>query len=54
MAVCHLKLGEKDLAIKFLQEGLQVNSNLESEFSYFFPEGSRDAAIERIIQQYKQ
>jgi len=54
MAVCHLKLGERELAIKFLEEALKTNNDLESEFSYFFPEGSRESDIERIIQQYKK
>ena len=54
MAVCHLKQGERELARKFLDEALKTNSDLESEFSYFFPEGSRESDIERIIQQYKK
>jgi tetratricopeptide (TPR) repeat protein len=54
MAVCHLKMGEKELAVKFLEEALLLNSDLESEFSYFYPETSRDSDIERIIQQYKK
>ena len=54
MAVCHLKQGEKDLAGKFLEEGLAANSDLESEFGYYFPEGSLDGEIKRIIQQYKK
>lgn len=54
MAVCHLKLGEKELSVKFLGEALEANSDLESEFSYFFPEGVRELEIELIIQQYKK
>lgn len=53
MAVCHLKLGKKALATKFLKEALSANSSLESEFSYYFPENSRDAEIERLIRQYR-
>jgi tetratricopeptide (TPR) repeat protein len=54
MAICHLKMGEKVLSAKFLEEALMANSDLESEFAYFFPEGVREADIERIIQQYKK
>jgi len=54
MAVCHLKQGEKELSAKFLEEALEANSDLESEFSYFFPEGVREPDIERIIQQFKK
>ena len=54
MAVCHLKQGEKKLAVKFLEEALKANSDLESEFAYFFPEGAREPEIERIIKQYKK
>ncbi len=54
MAVCHLKQQEMELSLKFLEEALEVNSDLESEFGYFFPDGSRDPEIERIIQQYKK
>ncbi|MCK5135470.1 MAG: tetratricopeptide repeat protein [Bacteroidales bacterium] len=53
MAICHLKLGEKELAAKFLEEALEVNSSLVSEFGYYFPEGSYDSRIERIIEQFK-
>jgi len=53
MAVCHLKLEEKNLAKKFLKEALQANSELITEFDYYFPEGSRSNDIERIIQQHK-
>jgi len=53
MAVCHLKLEEKDLAKKFLQEALVANSSLVSDFDYYFPEGTRDDDIERIIQANK-
>ncbi|MCK4881270.1 MAG: hypothetical protein KAS82_11430, partial [Bacteroidales bacterium] len=54
MAVCHLKQGEKELSVKFLEEALEANGDLESEFAYFFPEGAREPDIERIIQQYKK
>ena len=54
MAVCHLKQGEKELSVKFLEEALEANSDLESEFAYFFPEVTREPDIERIIQQYKK
>jgi len=54
MAVCHLKLGEKELASRFLEEALEEDGTLEPEFSYFFPEGIREPDIERIIQQYKK
>ncbi len=54
MAVCHLKLEEEDLALKFLEEALSMDDSLESEFAYFYPEGSRDEKVERIIQQYKK
>ncbi|MEN8156594.1 MAG: tetratricopeptide repeat protein [Bacteroidota bacterium] len=53
MAVCQLKLGEKKLAAGFLQEGLEADQSLLTEFAYFFPEGSYGSKIERIIQQYK-
>ena len=54
MAVCHLKLGELELSARFLEEALGVNNDLESEFAYFFPEGTREPEIERIIQTYKK
>jgi hypothetical protein len=54
MAVCHLKMGEKELSLKFLEEALTANKDLESEFAYYFPEGSRDEDIERIIQMFKE
>jgi hypothetical protein len=54
MAVCHLKLKEKELALKFLQEGLSLNPELETEFAYYFPAGNRDEDIEGIIQQYRK
>jgi tetratricopeptide (TPR) repeat protein len=54
MAVCHLKLGEKELTVKFLEEALEGNADLESEFAYYFPERIREPDIERIIQQYKK
>jgi len=54
MAVCHLKQGDKELSVKFLNEALEANSDLDSEFSYFFPEGVRDLDIEHIIQHYKK
>ncbi|MEN8201270.1 MAG: tetratricopeptide repeat protein [Bacteroidota bacterium] len=54
MAVCHLKLGEKELSLKFLDEALSANVALESEFGYYFPEGSRNKEFERIIQQHKK
>jgi len=53
-AVCHLKLGEKELSMKFLEEALKVDADLETEFAYYFPEGIREPDIERIIQQYKK
>ncbi len=53
MAVCHLKLGEKDLAKKFLTEALEKNSSFVSEFGYYFPDGTRDDDIEHIIQSNK-
>ncbi len=53
MAVCHLKLEEKNLAIKFLKEALETNGTLVSEFGYYFPEGTCDDDIERIIQANK-
>jgi hypothetical protein len=53
MAVCHLKMGENALAVKFLEEGLKKDSSLVSEFAYFYPEGSYKIEIERVIQQYK-
>ncbi|MCK5066047.1 MAG: tetratricopeptide repeat protein [Bacteroidales bacterium] len=54
MAVCHLKMGKKELSVKFLEEALAANSDLDSEFGYYFPEGKRDADIESIIQQFKK
>ncbi len=53
MAVCHLKLEEKELSAKFLVEALKENNSLVSEFDYYFPEGSYDSRFERIIEQYK-
>ena len=53
MAVCHLKLEEKNLAKKFLKEALETNGTLISEFGYYFPEGTRDDDIECIIQANK-
>ena len=54
MAVCHLKLKDKELGKKFMEEALSSNSSLESEFGYYYPEGIRDAEIENIIQQFKK
>jgi hypothetical protein len=54
IAVCHLKMGKKKLSLKFLKEALQDNADLESEFGYYFPEGSRDSEFEAIIKQYKK
>ena len=54
MAVCHLKHEDNALAIKFLNEGLIMDSSLLSEFEYFFPKGSTNKKIDRIIQQYKK
>ena len=54
MSVCHLKLDQVDLALKFLEEGLSIDGSLESEFSYYYPEGSRIAKVDSIIQQYKK
>ncbi len=54
MAVCHLKLKEEGLALKFLEEALSIDGSLESEFGYYYPNGSRDKMVERIIQQYKK
>ncbi len=53
MAVCHLKLKEKELAVKFLREGLDMDRELVPEFLYYIPEGSSVEEINRIIQQYK-
>jgi len=53
MAVCHLKLEEKELAAKFLTEALEENNSLVSEFGSFFPEESYDSQIECIIERYK-
>jgi tetratricopeptide (TPR) repeat protein len=54
MAVCHLKLEEHELAQKFLEEGLSMKPELETEFAYYFPVGSRNEEIEHIIQLYKK
>ena len=54
MAICHLKMGEKELCMKFLEEALAANSDLESEFAYYYPQGKRDASIESIIQKSKK
>ncbi len=54
MAVCHLKMGEKELSRKFLNEALAANADLESDFAYYFPEGSRDAETDSIIKKYKK
>jgi tetratricopeptide (TPR) repeat protein len=54
MAVCQLKLGEEELGMKFLEEALAKNSDLDSEFGYYFPEGSQDASIKSILQRYKK
>jgi tetratricopeptide (TPR) repeat protein len=54
MAVCHLKQGEKELGIKFLEEALSANKDLESEFGYYFPEGSQDETIESILERFKK
>ena len=53
MAICHLKLGERNLAVKFLQEALELDQSLVTEFHYYFPEGTYNREIARIIQQYK-
>jgi tetratricopeptide (TPR) repeat protein len=53
MAVCHLKQDEKELAKKFLQEALVLDGTMAKEFEYYFPAGTCDADVERIIQLYK-
>lgn len=53
LAVCHLKLGQKDLSLKFLTEALEENNALVSEFGYYFPEGTYDSKVEQIIKKYK-
>jgi tetratricopeptide (TPR) repeat protein len=53
LAVCHLKLKDEKLAAKFLQEGLEKDPALLSEFAYYFPEGSFSKDIQRIIQRFK-
>jgi len=54
MAVCHLKMDEPKLAGKFLEEALAANATFDSEFEYYFPEGTRDKKTERIIQKFKK
>ena len=55
LAIALLYFAKKEeLSLKFLEEALEANSDLESEFGYFFPVDTRDADIERIIQQYKK
>jgi tetratricopeptide (TPR) repeat protein len=53
MAVCHLKIDEEGLAALFLQEGLELDPALVNEFLYYFPKGSCNRDIERIIKRYK-
>ncbi len=53
MAVCHLKLEEEGLAVKFLGEALEANRELVTEFVYYYPDGLRSEKIERIVQQHK-
>ncbi|MFO7671840.1 MAG: tetratricopeptide repeat protein [Bacteroidales bacterium] len=53
MAVCHLKLGENHKAAKLLEEGLEQDSSLVSDFAHYHPEGSYGIDIKRIIQKYK-
>lgn len=54
MAVCHLKLGEEKLAVPFLLEGLEKDPALVTQFIYYFPVGSHNLEIDRIIQKFKQ
>ncbi len=51
MAVCHLKMKDSGLAAKFLKEALEMEPALISDFKYYFPEGSHNKKIDRIIQQ---
>ena len=53
MAVCHLKLKNRNLAKKFLKEALKADGALIDEFEYYVPKNVRSDDIERIIQQYK-
>lgn len=53
MAICHLKLGESALSLKFLEEALEKDVSLLADFGFYFPEGEYGADIKRIIQKYK-
>ncbi|MFO7934362.1 MAG: tetratricopeptide repeat protein [Bacteroidales bacterium] len=51
IAVCHLKLGKRKLAINFLEEALELNADMLSEFSYYFPEDGWNTDIRNIIKK---
>ena len=53
MAICHLKMGETALAVKFLDDGLSKDSSLIADFTYYYPKGSYSKDIEHVIQKYK-
>lgn len=53
MAICHLKVKEPALALKFLEEGLEKDSSLLADFAYYFPEGSYSIEFKRVIQKIK-
>ena len=53
MAVCHLKLEEKELAKRFLRESLELNNEGITEFQYYFPEGTCDADVQQIVDSFR-
>ena len=54
MAVCHLKLGNRELAARFLEEALSHSIEGLSEFKYYFQEEGWDEDIRWIIRKYKK
>ncbi len=54
LAVCHLKLGQRDPADKYLREALENDPSMVEEFELYFPVGTGIRVIDRIIKSFKK
>ena len=54
MAICHLKLGNRELAARFLTQALCQSNEVLSEFKYYFPEETWDEDIRHTIRMYRK
>jgi tetratricopeptide (TPR) repeat protein len=53
MAVCHLRTGNRELALRFLGEALEADSSMLEEFELHYPGRTGVTRIDRLIQSYK-